>query len=68
MNPGIRGEMPATNHPFMVTSGVTLGDTGCLQWFTEQRCQLLIASVIDERNGVWNTDGQKGKIKRKPKN
>jgi hypothetical protein len=52
----------------MVKGGVTLGDTSCLQWFTYQRCQLLIASVRDERNGVWNTDGQKGKIKRKSKN
>lgn len=48
----------------MVTSCVILGDTGRLQWFTYQRCQLLIASVIDERNGVWSTDGQKAKEKK----
>jgi len=46
----------------MVKSGVTLGDTGCLQWFTYQLCQLLTASVIVERSGVWSIEGQKGKI------
>lgn len=43
----------------MVTSGVILGDTGCFQWFTYQRCLLILSSVIDERNGVWSTDGHK---------
>ena len=35
----------------MDKSGVTLGDTGCLQWFIYQRCQLLIG--IGDRWTKW---------------